>query len=352
MLKIAVFGFYGRDQDRIVPPGSGNHLSPVTTQGFMRHVWEMEPPETRIGDAPESLRFVKLTKVTKQPVYVQAVYDHLAYGAEQLNCDGYIVIIDAVKILAPKAIRGALRRLYTRHPAADLIVAAGRQNEPEALSSEEIREILGLNPDLLVMPYVPNDPQTVQRLIRRIVRYVDNPDRRPPTIFAGDTPLAAVTAPAAATESEAKAEAARAKKPRIHGLDHVSITVSDLDRVIAFYRGVLGFRVLGHLDFPNDARGYTITLLDTGRGLVELFSFAPGSTQPSGWKPDDLQLGMRHFALRVTGLDAVAEKLRAAGVPFTIPPVNATGGVRIAFFTDPDGTLIELIEGELIYSRR
>jgi catechol 2,3-dioxygenase-like lactoylglutathione lyase family enzyme len=61
---------------------------------------------------------------------------------------------------------------------------------------------------------------------------------------------------------------------------------------------------------------------------------------------------MRHFALRVTGLDAIAERLRAANVPFTVPPTNANGGVRIAFFTDPDGTLIELIEGELTYSRR
>src|SRR5512143_720915 len=152
MLKIAVFGFYGQDQNPMISPGSERHLSPVTTQDFMRHVWEMEPPETRIGAAPENIRVVKLTRVRGQPVYVQAVYDFLAYGVEQLDCNGYIVIIDAVKVLAPKAIRGALRRLCTRHPAAHLILAAGRQNEPEALSSEEIREILGLNPDLPVLP--------------------------------------------------------------------------------------------------------------------------------------------------------------------------------------------------------
>ena len=29
------------------------------------------------------------------------------------------------------------------HPGADLIIAAGRQNEPDALSSDEIREVLG-----------------------------------------------------------------------------------------------------------------------------------------------------------------------------------------------------------------
>jgi catechol 2,3-dioxygenase-like lactoylglutathione lyase family enzyme len=41
-----------------------------------------------------------------------------------------------------------------------------------------------------------------------------------------------------------------------------------------------------------------------------------------------------------------------AGVPFTIEPKNIPGGVRIAFFTDPDGTSIELIEGDLVFTRR
>jgi len=27
-------------------------------------------------------------------------------------------------------------------------------------------------------------------------------------------------------------------------------------------------------------------------------------------------------------------------------------GVRAAYFTDPDGTLIELVEGEIVYTRR
>jgi len=182
MLKIAVFGFYGPDQAR-TPPDRPTHLSPVTTEEFMRIVWEMEPPESRIGDAADALGFVKLTTVTKRPVYVQALSDRMAHAAGQLDCDGYIAIIDAVKILAPKMIQAALRRLDELHPTADLIIAAGRQNEPDALSSEEIRAILGLNAALLVMPYVPGEPKTVHRLIRRMVRYIDNPDRVPPPVF-------------------------------------------------------------------------------------------------------------------------------------------------------------------------
>jgi catechol 2,3-dioxygenase-like lactoylglutathione lyase family enzyme len=347
MLKIAVFGFYGPDQARIPPPGREQHLSPVTTEEFMRRVWEMEPPESRIGTAPETLRFVKLTKVTKQPVYVLAVGDTLSDSAGLLNCEGYIAIVDAVKILAPRAIQSALRRLHGLRPTADLIIAAARQNEPEALSSDEIRAILGLDPALPVMPYVSTEPKTVHRLIQRMVRYIDNPDRIPPPIFVGDAPPVLVES-APAGEASALDQA---PIPRIHGLDHVAITVSDLDRALDFYRGLLGFRVLGYLDFPDDPRGFCITYLDTGHSILELFSFT-AETRPSDAPTDDTHVGLRHLALRVTGLDALAGELQRAGVPFTLLPTDAVGGVRIAFFTDPDGTLIELVEGELTYSRR
>ena len=132
----------------------------------------------------------------------------------------------------------------------------------------------------------------------------------------------------------------------------MAITVSDLARALDFYQGLLGFRLLGHLDFPGDEHGFSIAYLDTGRGTLELFNYAGAETLPSGCLPDDRQVGLRHLALRVTGIDAVAEQLACAGVPFTLEPTDAVGGVRIAFLTDPDGTLIELIEGDLTYSRR
>lgn len=347
MLKIAVFGFFRPDHASISVDG---YELPVSTQRFMRTVWEMEPPETRIG-SPETIGFVKLTGLTTQPVYVQALSDRLAPGAGLCNCNGYIAIIDAVKILAPRTIHHALRRLYELHPEAYLIIAAGRQNEPDALSSDEIREILGLSSALPIYPYVPTEPKTVHRLIRRLVRYIDNPVRYPPPIFAGDAPPVRLPSPSAPVDTPSSRRKTP-PTPRIHGLDHVAITVSDLERSLDFYQGLLGFRVLGRLDFPHDERGFTIAYLDTGRGMLELFSFTQAATEPTGWKADDRQAGMRHFALRVTDLDAIAGQLARAGVPFTVAPMDAAGGVRIALFTDPDGTPIELIEGDLVYSRR
>ncbi len=85
-----------------------------------------------------------------------------------------------------------------------------------------------------------------------------------------------------------------------------------------------------------------------------------GGTQPRGKLrqqqiksyADDMRAGLQHLALHVTDLDAIAGQLACAGVPFTIEPKNIPGGVRIAFFTDPDGTSIELIEGDLVFTRR
>lgn len=351
MLKIAVFGFFHPDTDS----DHAGLASPLSPDDFMRTVWALEPPDSRVGrlgvDAAPC--FVKLTRMLDQPVYVQLLNEDMAAGAGQLNCDGYVVLLDAVKILAPNAIHHVLHRLHAENPRADLVIAAGRHNEPEALAAEEIRAMLGLHPDLPVYPYVPDDPQTVARVIREVVALMAD-DHPTAPIFAGEEPPPAPVAQAAPVSSTGTPSPAdpRPPAPRIHGLDHVAITVSDLERALDFYRGLLGFRLLGHLDFPEEPRGFTIAYLETGTGVLELFSFNDAPARPSGWDADDTQVGLRHLALRVTGLDAIAEQLECAGVPFTLPPTDAHGGVRICFFTDPDGTLVELVEGDLVYTRR
>ena len=74
-------------------------------------------------------------------------------------------------------------------------------------------------------------------------------------------------------------------------------------------------------------------------------------TKPTEFIPNDLQLGMRHMAFTVKNTDAVTARLKKAGVEFTLDPLDATGGVRIAFFKDPDGTLCEIIQGEIDLSQ-
>jgi len=137
--------------------------------------------------------------------------------------------------------------------------------------------------------------------------------------------------------------------PGFQDFQHVTVSVSDVDKALAFYRDLLGFPVLGRLYYDN-AIGLVIDFLDIGNNaILEIFSFTKAPTKPSEFIPDDLQLGMRHIAFRVNNVDAVAARLKQAGVKFTLDPLDAVGGVRIAFFKDPDGTLLEITQGSLDY---
>ena len=137
--------------------------------------------------------------------------------------------------------------------------------------------------------------------------------------------------------------------PGFIDFQHTTVSVSDADRSLAFYRDLLGFPCLGRLKYNNPV-GLVIDFLDIGNnGILEIFSFTKAPVKPTELILDDLQLGMRHMAFRVKSLDVTAARLKKAGVEFTLEPTDATGGVRIAFFKDPDGALVEILEGELVY---
>lgn len=117
----------------------------------------------------------------------------------------------------------------------------------------------------------------------------------------------------------------------------LEIGCRDLSRSLDFYQGLLGFRPTG--EEPGTC------WLDAGAVRLKLVEVPSGDL--GGWIDDDLQRGMRHFGMRVGDVDVHAARLREAGVPFTDGPRTAHGGVRIAFFTDPDGTLLEFVSGSV-----
>tara|TARA_R110002020_G_scaffold57274_8_gene157830 strand:+ start:1721 stop:2491 length:771 start_codon:yes stop_codon:yes gene_type:complete len=119
----------------------------------------------------------------------------------------------------------------------------------------------------------------------------------------------------------------------------IIINVSDLERSVEFYRTF--FEVV-----PVEITGDS-AVLDAVTARIVLSRVA--APEDSTWDTDDLQRGFRHVGFKVADLDSRVELLHAAGVPFHLEPINAEGGVRITFFYDPDGTLLELVEGPLQY---
>jgi catechol 2,3-dioxygenase-like lactoylglutathione lyase family enzyme len=137
--------------------------------------------------------------------------------------------------------------------------------------------------------------------------------------------------------------------PGFLDFQHTTVSVSDVDKSLAFYRDLLGFPYLGRLTYNNKV-GLLIDFLDIGNnGLLEIFSFTKAPVKPSEFMSSDLQLGMRHMAFRVQSVDATAARLKKAGVEFTLEPTNGRSRARIAFFKDPDGTIIEIVEGDPRY---
>lgn len=120
---------------------------------------------------------------------------------------------------------------------------------------------------------------------------------------------------------------------------HTMIRVADLSKSIEFYTQALGMSVLRQRD--NEAGRYTLAFLgygpETENTAIEL---------TYNWDTDayDLGSGFGHIAFEVDDVYATAAAIRAKGYTITreAGPLSGSTSV-IAFATDPDGYMIELI---------
>ena len=144
---------------------------------------------------------------------------------------------------------------------------------------------------------------------------------------------------------------------------HTNITVADLDRAIAFYRDVLGYRVTMRsvIDKPEFQRYVRVPAETTGEmvlmqvgdepnmGTVELIQWSPPPVEPTPPKrPGDPGLCLIALNVYDETLEEVRERLRGHGVaPWSdILSIDLEGypTFRGMVIEDPDGTLIELIQ--------
>jgi len=135
------------------------------------------------------------------------------------------------------------------------------------------------------------------------------------------------------------------------GIDHTAIVVSGTDKSLAFYRDLLGLRVVGesenygleqeHLNQVFGARLHITGLrAEHGPGIEFLEYIAPpgGRDLPADAKSDDLVFWNTHLVA-----DDVAElsaKLHDGGAVF----VSSPGSVRSQIVRDPDGHAMQLDE--------
>jgi lactoylglutathione lyase len=136
---------------------------------------------------------------------------------------------------------------------------------------------------------------------------------------------------------------------------HAGIVVRDVERSLRFYRDQLGLEVQVDQretgEFISELLGRTGVSVRTvklsapeGPTLVELLEFEDGGQDGEGLA-NPTRLGPTHVALTVDALDELYGRLQAEGTPFVSPPLRSPDGkALVAFCTDPDGSLIELVE--------
>jgi catechol 2,3-dioxygenase-like lactoylglutathione lyase family enzyme len=151
-------------------------------------------------------------------------------------------------------------------------------------------------------------------------------------------------------------------------VDHVGLTVPDLDAAVAFYTETFGASVLFRMgpfdsrDMPRmpDGRDWaeahlnvpgarlTLVMLQLCSNLrLELFRYdLPADARST--PPRNCDMGAQHIAFSVESLDAAASYLRARNVrmmagPLVVPSGPAAG-MRVQYFLDPWGNQLELVE--------
>jgi catechol 2,3-dioxygenase-like lactoylglutathione lyase family enzyme len=153
-----------------------------------------------------------------------------------------------------------------------------------------------------------------------------------------------------------------------HRIDHVAVTVPDLEAATTFFADLFGARELYRLgpfdaaDFPpmEDGRDWSTAyvnvpgarfviamLLLPGGMMLELFEYELPTnrrTQP----PSNHDIGGHHLAFKVADIEVATRRLKECGLTLMAGPIEIddgpAAGTRVQYFLSPWGLQLELIE--------
>jgi catechol 2,3-dioxygenase-like lactoylglutathione lyase family enzyme len=139
----------------------------------------------------------------------------------------------------------------------------------------------------------------------------------------------------------------------------VGVTVSDMERSIAFYRDVLSFTEVSDREFTDPsfdqlehvfAARVRVVDMRLGRETLRLTQYLTPQGRPVPWDSHSNDLWFQHIAIVVRDMGAAFARLDEHHVltispaPQTLPAWNrAAAGIRAVYFRDPDNHSLELI---------
>jgi glyoxylase I family protein len=141
-------------------------------------------------------------------------------------------------------------------------------------------------------------------------------------------------------------------------LSHVAIGVSDMDKSLAFYCGVIGLRVavdkIEMFERPEARTKRRGCYLRWGDGDDVAFIVLDQTLDPVGnrgvAKPL-FAIGIHHFGFWVDDVDLVVARARESGHMVALDPLDSDSGgygedagrtVRVALLKDPDGNIVQV----------
>ena len=143
----------------------------------------------------------------------------------------------------------------------------------------------------------------------------------------------------------------------ISGIHHTSFTVNDIERSVTFYRDILGMKVVWDslqagvqfkgpiADNLTNCPGTElhIVFLSINERLVELVEYTPKGKSLEDNKASDT--GSAHICFQTDDIQGLHKKLSENGVRLHCSPQNL-GGVWVMYFRDPDGIILEVMQGD------
>jgi len=129
-------------------------------------------------------------------------------------------------------------------------------------------------------------------------------------------------------------------------LHHAGVSVPDLERSLAWYCGALDLRPGFRFEVPPIGLRGAFALGEGGTGveLLQKDGSVPGVPRTDPPSASAVH-GFNHVCFRVADLDRVyARLIRCGAGPVWDPRDSPEPGFRMAYVTDPDGNLIELVE--------
>jgi len=138
----------------------------------------------------------------------------------------------------------------------------------------------------------------------------------------------------------------------IRGLEHIGLSVSNIERSVQFYCNNFGFKVERTIECGSDMHlGDVVGMpdcvariahLQSEKCMLELFEYTYPRGKPIPKDAKQADHGYIHIGFTTSDMKADYALLKKEGVKFFNEPVEFRPGVWVVYFFGPDGEVCEL----------